>query len=107
MNRIKLDNEVNSEYSMCEQDTISNFILDQYHGSLMCGLKSTGDGDCLLNAVSTCLAGDESRSVELKYRCCIEMIANIHKIVNHRLFAGLELISPDYDKDCVDCSKPY
>jgi hypothetical protein len=43
-------------------------------------------------------------SVELRYRCCVEMIEKRDKIVRSRHYPRLKLISPDYDTDCRDCA---
>ena len=50
--------------------------------------------------------GDESRSKELRYRCCVEMVTNKSKVTVHRLYSKLEVLSPDYDRDCLDCAQP-
>ena len=51
------------------------------------------------------LSGNETRNTELRYRCCIEMVKNRAKMMRHRLFSRIHLISPDYDEDCLDCAK--
>lgn len=61
-------------------------------------IKSTGDGDCLFNAISIILCGDESMSVELKYKCCLEMVSNGEKIQQHKDKAALFCVSPDYEE---------
>lgn len=61
---------------------------------------------CLFNSFSTPLAGDESRSTELIYRCCVELIINNSKILRHLLYPRFELISPEFNKDCLRCAKP-
>ena len=50
--------------------------------------------------------GDESRSMELRYRYCVEMVTNKSKGMVHRLYSKLEVLSPDYDRDCLDCAQP-
>lgn len=67
------------------QDSTANAILSHYHHTEKTALRSTGDGDCLFISVSTLLIGDESKSVELHLRCCVEMIVNRTKIMRHRL----------------------
>ena len=44
--------------------------------SILILLQGTGDGDCLFNSVSILLVGDESRSLELRYRCLKENTSN-------------------------------
>ncbi|XP_053375386.1 uncharacterized protein LOC128547267 isoform X2 [Mercenaria mercenaria] len=101
-----VENTLHSDFSSHKQDHVANIFLNHYHANTKAALHSTGDGDCLFNAISTCLVGDESMSVELRFRCCVEMINNRNKILRHKLYPRLVLISPDYDKDCVDCTKP-
>ena len=60
----------------------------------------------LFNSFSKLLVGDESRSLELRYRCCVEMVTNRSKVMVHRLYSKLEVLSPDYDRDCLDCATP-
>ena len=68
-----LDASVHEDFSYQRQDLIANAIFLQYTVSTEVALHSTGNGDCLFNSFSTYLVGDESRAVELRYRCCIEM----------------------------------
>ena len=68
-------------------------------------LQSTGNGDCLFNSFSTGLVGDESRAVELRYRCCIEMVTNKSRLLRPKLFRALEPITPNYDTDCLNCAR--
>ena len=68
-----LDASVHEDFSYQRQDLIANAIVLQYTVSTEVALHSTGNGDCLFNSFSTYLVGDESRAVEMRYRCCIEM----------------------------------
>ena len=43
-------------------------------------LLRTGDSECLFNSFSILLSDDESKSLELRYRCCAEMVTNEAKI---------------------------
>lgn len=74
-----------------KQDPTANAILSHYHHTAKTALKSTGDGDCLFNSVSMLLTGDESKSVELRFRCCVEMIVNRKKIIRHRLYNSMSI----------------
>lgn len=42
--------------------------------------KSTGDGDCLFDDLQIILCWKESMLVELKYKCCLEMVSHGKKI---------------------------
>ena len=68
-------------------------------------LQSTGNDDCLFNSFSTGLVCDESRAVELRYRCCIEMVTNKSRLLRPKLFRALEPIAPNYDTDCLNCAR--
>lgn len=84
-------------------------VAQQYINRYMCkdgtAIKSTGDGDCLFNAVSIILCGDESMSLELRYKCCLEMVSNGEKIQQHRDKAALLCVSPDYNEAVIKCAK--
>lgn len=84
-------------------------VAQQYINRYMCkdgtAIKSTGDGDCLFNAVSIILCGDESMSLELRYKCCLEMVSNGEKIQQHRDKAALLCVSPDYNKAVINSAK--
>ena len=56
---------------ICVQDPVLNFILSNYHCVEKVALLSTGDDDCLFNAFSILLRGNESKSLELRHRCCV------------------------------------
>lgn len=91
MKQVDIDNTLFSDFDKHTQDAVSNAFLSHYH---------------LFSAVSTLLVGDESRSIELRYRCCIEMVTNKAKSMSHQNYARIELHSMDYDKDCLMCAKP-
>ena len=65
-----------TDFSSSKQDPVSNFILSHHSFALKSALLSTGNGDCLFNSVSTLRVGEESKSLELRYRCCVEMVTN-------------------------------
>lgn len=67
-----------------DEDSVAQHYLDRYHFKSGTTLRATGDGDCLFNAASIILCGDESMGTELKYKCCIEMVLNGKEIQNHR-----------------------
>ena len=41
-------------------------------------VDTTGDGNCLFNAISLAIDNTESYALELRYRTCLEMIRNKH-----------------------------
>ena len=87
-------------------DPVSNFIRSNYHCVEKAALLSIWDGVCLFNSFSILLSGDESKSLELRHRCCVEMVTNKAKIMLHRMFRELGYLSPDYESDCIKCTKP-
>ena len=103
---VSIGTNLNRDFSGHKQDPISNFILSDYHCDSKSALFSRGDGNCLFNSISIVLAGDESMSTELRYRCCIEMVTNKSKVLHHRMYSRLEPLSPDYDEDCINCAEP-
>ena len=74
-------------------------------------VESRGDGNCLFNAVSICLNGDESKSEVLRKATAIEIFIHADTYMNHpklhnaakdpRMFSstihtlGATLLSPD------------
>ena len=87
---VPVDSSIHTDFQNHQQDPVANAILSDYHATTKTALKSTGDGDSLFNSFSTYLVGDESRSIELRYRCCIEMVANRKKIKRHRMYPRLK-----------------
>ena len=70
-------------------------------------IKSTEDGDCLFNSVSTLLVGDESLPTELRYKTCIEMFINKEEYKNTKTgpaSASCPLLT--YDAAMKDCARP-
>ena len=105
LKKVPLDASVHEDFSYQRQDFIANAIVLQYTVSTKVALQSTGNGDCLFNSFSTGLVGDESRAVEFRYRCCIEMVTNKSRLLRPKLFRALEPITPNYDTDCLNCAR--
>ena len=85
-------------------DRIAQHYLNRYLPTDGTAITTTGDGDCLFNAASILLSGDEALAVELKYKCCLEMGLNAAAIKNHKDRAALILLSPDYSDALVRCA---
>lgn len=47
-------------------------------------VQTGGDENCQFNAASIMLCGDEGMSLELKYKCCLEMVLNGNSIQSHK-----------------------
>lgn len=90
-----------------EIDPVGDKLLQHCHfKNDLNAVKSTGDGDCLFNAVSTLLVGDESMSIELRYKTCLEMFLNREKSQEHKDRASFHLLSPSYDNALKSCARP-
>ena len=62
---------------------------------------STGDGNCLFNAVSTVLTGDEELAPELRLRTAIEMALNTDKYKKRGDYNDLMACSPSYEESLL------
>ena len=100
-----VESSLHCDFREHQQDIVANTILREYHVTPMVALWSTGDGDCLFNSFSILLAGDERMNIELRYRCCIEMVLNRRKYLRHQLFNKLDVLCPDFDRSCIECTK--
>jgi hypothetical protein len=64
--------------SLCEThvevDQITMSIIDKYHCVSGKPITTTADGDCLFNATSILLFGNESKSVEMRYKTVLKMV---------------------------------
>ena len=85
MKNVPVHNSVYQDFSKNAEDPVSNFIMSEYSFESKSALFSIRDGDCLFNSVSILLVGDESMCLELRYRCCVEMVTNKSKI-KHKLW---------------------
>lgn len=86
-------------------DSIANWLLSTYTFELHHkAAVSTGNSDCLFNATSTLLVGDESLSAELRYKSCIKMIQNSEQFLDHPERSSFCYLAPDYDEACKSCA---
>lgn len=65
-----------------------------------------GDGNCLFNAISVAVCGDETRSVEIKARTTIELVDQWDWYITHNADTRLHLASPDFEEACLNCALP-
>ena len=90
-----------------ELDPVADKILQHCHFQHdQKAIKSTGDGDCLFNSVSTLLVGDESLATELRFKTCLEMFLNKENIQQHKDRASFSCLSPTYDTALKECARP-
>ena len=85
MKNVPVHNSMYQDFSKNAEDPVSNFIMSEYSFESKSALFSTRDGDCLFNSVSILLVGDKSMCLELRYRCCVEIVTNKSKI-KHKLW---------------------
>ncbi|KAL3867295.1 hypothetical protein ACJMK2_044509 [Sinanodonta woodiana] len=65
---------------------------------------TAGNGNCLFNAVSLLLYGDESKSVQLRYHICLRMVRDSTSYMNHPHRKRIQCLSPSYEATCIDCA---
>ncbi|KAL3889466.1 hypothetical protein ACJMK2_001809 [Sinanodonta woodiana] len=85
-----------AEHSSLPVDEIAADILLRLHAEKEIPLRITGDGDCLFNAVSILLCGNESMSTELRYKTTLIMVLEESVILGHPNRSSIHLLSPDY-----------
>ncbi|KAL8578090.1 hypothetical protein ACOMHN_055410 [Nucella lapillus] len=68
--------------------------------------KVTKDGSSLFSAVSVALVGSERLAVELRVRCCIEMVVYDSFYRWQENFTDLQRCAPEYQESCVNCATP-
>ena len=65
--------------------------------------KTTGNGNCLFNAVSIALTGNEDRAAELRLRTSVEMALNANVYTSRPDYNQLMTHSPSYNASMEDC----
>ena len=64
----------------------------------------SANGNCLFNALSTAIVGNESLTNEFRVRTCVEM-SNFRQFYEAKhQETGLWLVSPDYEQAFKDCA---
>lgn len=87
------------------EDRIAQHYVNRYLPKDGKSVQTTGDGNCLFNAASIALCGDEGMSLELKYKCFLELVLNADSIQNHKEKAAIQVLSPDYEEAILKCAK--
>lgn len=87
-----------------ERDMNAQYILNKCRLSTL-GIPSmtTGDGNCLFNAVSIALTGSEDRAAELRLRTSVEMALNADSYTCHPDYDLLMTHSPSFNTSMQDC----
>ncbi|KAK3107530.1 hypothetical protein FSP39_016804 [Pinctada imbricata] len=86
-------------------DSVGNHFLGQNSDFL--AVETTGDGNCLFNAISLGIQNNENLAVEIRYRTCLEMIMNRAFYINEHKHDGLTLVSGTYDDSMKACSENF
>ncbi|WAQ96282.1 hypothetical protein MAR_028972 [Mya arenaria] len=87
-------------------DNSAAMVLDNYVDDIRgTPHKTSGDGDCLFNAVSILLKNDESLSVYLRYHTCIGLVLEMNFFKNHPLARLIRDHSGSYTSACLDSAK--
>ncbi|KAL3885993.1 hypothetical protein ACJMK2_026327, partial [Sinanodonta woodiana] len=68
-------------------------------------LLTTGDGNCLFNALSIALCGAKSMCCEIKVRTCIEMACNEQFYITQTYSRDFMLCSPSFIEALMNCAK--
>lgn len=90
-----------------EVDPVADKLLHHCHfQNDQNAIRSTGDGDCLFNSVSTLLVGDESLATELRYKTCLEMFLNGEKIKHHKDRPSFLILCGSYESALKACARP-
>lgn len=87
------------------EDRIAQHYVNRYLPKDWKAVQTTGDGNCLFNAASIVLCGDKGMSLELKYKCCLELVLNADSIQSHKGKAAIQNLSPDYEEAILKCAK--
>lgn len=98
-----LTNEINRPI-----DNNSAILLDSFGGKWTRKdrqpLAVSANGSCLFNAISVALTGNEDFAVELRVRCCIELVKNMQHYVLYHSGSTFPLVCPEYKNSALDCA---
>lgn len=106
LKNVPFDTSLHTYFQRHAQDEVANTLMANFVASNQVALRSTADGDCFFNSVSTLLCGSESRTTELSYRCCIYMVLEKSNIMINRHYKKVTVIFPQINTDCLNCTRP-
>jgi len=90
-------------YSNLTQDSVSSSLLgDNWVSSVP--VSVTGNGNCLFNALSVYLYGNEKFAAEIKVKTCIEMATNASFYIKQHSASMIPVISPSFKEATTDCA---
>ena len=70
-------------------------------------VQTSGNGNCLFNAISLAIKGDQSLATELRVRASMELVQNREYYEKFHLGNRLHLVSDKYDVAVRDCITNY
>ena len=88
-----------------------NYVKDKVAEAILrkCGklndiraVNVSGDGNCLFNCLAMAVDGTEERSVEMRWRCAIELILNEHFYADDHNAKFFNFVSPTYEEACFE-----
>lgn len=88
------------------RDRVASHIMGTYVENLTGDpVPTTGNGNCLFNAVSLTLQGNEKLAHILRYFTCLNMVDNWQSYFNHPQTRNVQSLSPSYEKATLDCAR--
>ena len=97
----KINRDLNPSYAALQTDENANQLLEQLGGSLnKRPIITTGDGNCLFNAVSLCLTGSEVLSTKLRYFTAVKFGTNHHKYKDECVRREFCWVAEDFSDAC-------
>ncbi|KAK3089318.1 hypothetical protein FSP39_002697 [Pinctada imbricata] len=104
-----LPKQVESSNTDSSQSLIKDSIASEFLGnnSNYFAVETTGNGNCLFNALSLALQNNESLSLELRFRTTLEMILHRSFFERDHLHDRLFDVSPSYDDAMRACATNF
>ena len=97
----KINRDLNSSCAALQTDENANQLLEQLRGILnKRPILTTGDGNCLFNAVFQCLTGSEVISTKLRYFTAVKLGTNHHKYKDECVRREFCWVAEDFSDAC-------
>ena len=99
-----LKNKNPSSFSVdkVSRDILANFCQDNMKHTPVC---TSGDGNCLFNAISLRLNGNEELSTELRVRTVLEMTENENWYIEQNRYTEMNLTTSTFKESLLECGK--
>ena len=105
---LRNSNDENKTEFACptEYDSIATALLLQMGNAKdIVAVSVTGDGNCLFNALSVAIQGDESAADRIRVLSTIEIVNFSQDLISQLMKRDIHLVSPDLDVACVECAR--